>query len=93
MMKMKTIRLVTMLGLVLSLGATACGSGAKDCGGACSKIYDTCRIALQDQNGNALSKADCVTTCNGIEATTKQRAIDCIVGMTCSVDNLNACLQ
>ena len=54
------MKLVAITVALLGFALSGCGSGAYNCSSACNKIYDECRLALQDQSG-PIDKAACNT--------------------------------
>ena len=72
--------------------AAGCGGSGDDCQAGCKKVYDDCKLALQDQSGNPYTKDQCLTICNQ-NAQTKA-VITCIRKVSgCDEAAMTTCIE
>lgn len=75
-------------------GITACitgGAPGGDCASACSQIYDSCKLVLQNSSGQDISEAQCVTECQN--APHASQVPSCVNAAKCNSSSIVACFN
>ncbi len=90
------MRLFFFLSLILSLfigiqttqAASSCDNTTATCEDACSNIYDTCSISINNSSGSAMLETECVSAC----ASTDAAVITCLASVSCTASAVDNCL-
>lgn len=78
-----------LFGARISFAAESCNITGTGCTTACSHVYDTCGLSINDSSGSAMTGAECLSAC----ASTDSTVIDCLSDVECDGESVLSCIE